>query len=91
MARGVTMADLASLMTPWVDRPVIDRTGLKGLFDVDVEGVEVKPAGPFGPSYRPSDTRASLFNTLQSQLGMRLERVTAPIEVLIVERAEKPQ
>jgi uncharacterized protein (TIGR03435 family) len=91
MARGVTMADLASLITPWVDRPVIDRTGLTGIFDVDVEGVEVRPAGPFGPSLRPSDTKASIFTTIQSQLGMRLEPVTAPIEVLIVERAEKPQ
>ena len=63
MARGITMADLASLITPWVDRPVIDRTGLMGVFDVDVEGVEVKPAGPFGPSYRPSNTKDSIFNT----------------------------
>lgn len=90
MAGGITMADLASLITPWVDRPVIDRTGLVGVFDVDVEGVEVKPPGPFGPSYRPSDTTASIFTTVQSQLGLRLEPVTAPIEVLIVERAEKP-
>lgn len=90
-ARGVTMADFASLITPWVDRPVIDRTGLAGSFDVDVEGVEVKPAGPFGPSYRASETKESIFNTVQSQLGLRLERVTAPIEVLIIERAEKPQ
>jgi uncharacterized protein (TIGR03435 family) len=91
MARGVTMADFATLITPWVDRPVIDRTGLTGLFDVDLEGVEVKPAGPFGPSYRPSNTKDSIFNTVQSQLGMRLEPVTAPVEVLIVERAEKPR
>ena len=90
-AKGITMADFAALITPWVDRPVIDRTGLKGLFDVDVEGVEVKPAGPFGPSYRASETKESIFSTVQSQLGLRLERVTAPIEVLIVERAEKPQ
>ena len=85
------MADFAGLITSWVDRPVIDRTGLTGTFDVDVEGVEVKPAGPFGPSYRPSETKESIFNTVQSQLGLRLERVTAPIEVLIIERVEKPQ
>lgn len=84
------MADLASLITPWVDRPVVDRTGLTGLFDVDVEGVEVKPAGPFGPSYRASDTKESIFSTVQSQLGMRLERVSAPFEVLIIEHAERP-
>jgi uncharacterized protein (TIGR03435 family) len=90
LARGITMADLASLINPWVDRPVIDRTGLKGLFDIDLEGVEVKPPGQFGPSYRPSDTKESIFNTIQAQLGMRLERLTAPIEVLIVEHIERP-
>jgi uncharacterized protein (TIGR03435 family) len=89
-AKGITMPDFASLMTPWVDRPVIDRTGLSGLFDVDVEGVEVKPAGPFGPSYRASDTKASIFSTVQSQLGLRLERVNAPIEVLIIEHVARP-
>jgi uncharacterized protein (TIGR03435 family) len=90
MARGVTMADFAALITPWVDRPVIDRTGLTGLFDVDVEGVEVKPAGPFGPSYRPSGTKESIFNTIQAQLGLRLEPVNAPIEVLIIEHVARP-
>lgn len=90
MARGITMADLASLITPWVDRPVIDRTGLSGVFDVDVEGEEVKPAGPFGPSYRASDTKESIFNTVEAQLGMRLERVNAPIEVLVIEHVERP-
>jgi len=91
MARGITMADLASLITPWVDRPVIDRTGLKGLFDVDVEGVEVKPAGPFGPSYRGSETKESIFTTIQAQLGLRLEAVTAPMEVLVIEHVDRPK
>jgi uncharacterized protein (TIGR03435 family) len=86
MARGIGMADLAALVTPWVDRPVIDRTGLPGQFDVDVEGVEVKPAGPFGPSYRPSDTKRSIFDVMPEQLGLSLEPVIAPIEVLVVER-----
>ena len=86
MARGIGRADLAALVTPWVDRPVIDRTGLTGQFDVDVEGVEVKPAGPFGPSYRPSETRRSIFETMPEQLGLRLEPMTTPIEVLVVER-----
>ena len=86
MARGIGMADLAALLTLWVDRPVVDRTGLTGQFDVDVEGVEVKPAGPFGPSYRPSDTKRSIFDTIPELLGLRLEPMTLPIEVLVVER-----
>lgn len=89
-ARGIGMPDLAALITPWVDQPVVDRTGLGGLFDVDLEGVEVRPAGPFGPSYRPSDTTRSLFEMLPEQLGLQLEPATAAIEVLVVEPIAKP-
>ena len=91
MATGVTMADLASLIAPWVDRPVVDRTNLTGTFDVDVEGVEIRPAGPFGPSYRPSETKTSLFDHIQKQLGLRLERVVAPVEVVVVEQVDRPR
>lgn len=90
MAHAVTMPDLAALIGRWVDRPVIDRSGLTGAFTVDLEGVEVKPPGPFGPSYRPSDTKRSIFDHIQEQLGLKLEPVTAPIEVLVVDRAARP-
>ena len=89
-ASAITMADLASLIAVWVDRPVIDRSGLTGQFDVDLEGVEVKPAGPFGPSYRPSSSPRSIFTMIEEQLGLRLEPVTAPVEVVVVEKAERP-
>ena len=91
MARGVTLKDLAALMSPWVGMPVIDQTGLTGSFDVDVEGAEFKPRGPFGPSYHPSQTKESIFSTVRSQLGLQLQPITTTIEVLVIEHAEKPQ
>jgi uncharacterized protein (TIGR03435 family) len=84
------MADVASLIGRWVDRPVIDRSGLTGVFDLDLEGVEVRPAGPFGPSAHASETKQSIFDHIQQQLGMRLEPVMAMIEVVIVEDVERP-
>jgi len=90
MAHAVTMPDLAALIARWVDRPVIDRSGLTGSFTVNLEGVEVKPPGPFGPSARRSDTTRSIFDHLQEQLGLKLEPVTVPIEVLVVDRVERP-
>ncbi len=89
MARGVTITDLANLIAPWVDKPVIDRTGLSGMFDVDLEGAEFQPRGPFGPSYRPSDTKQSVFQLMPIQLGLKLEPVIATIEVLVVESAQR--
>ena len=90
-ARGITVKDLAALISPWVDKPVIDQTGLIGSFDVDVEGVEFQPRGPFGPSHRPSQTKESIFSTLRSQLGLHLQPITATIEVLVIKHAEKPR
>jgi len=90
VASGLTMASVASLLTTVVDRPVIDRTNLRGGFDLDLEAVEIRPTGPFGPSLRPSDTTESIFQTLVSQLGLRLEPAEESIHVLVVEHVERP-
>lgn len=91
VATGLTMPDLAALVGRSLDRPVIDRTGLRGFFDVQLEGVEFRPEGPFGPSYRPSNTTRSVFEHIGPQLGLKLEPVTAPIEVLVIDHAERPR
>jgi uncharacterized protein (TIGR03435 family) len=88
---AVSMPSLASILSGGVvDRPVIDRTGLKGIYDYVFEAVEIKAAGPFGPSYNPSDTKESIFTTLPKQLGLKLEPVEGTVEVLVVEHAEMP-
>ena len=89
-ANGIAIGDLAGLMTPYLDRLVIDQTGLSGRFDIDLEGVEFQPKGPFGPSYRPSDTKESVFKLIQPQLGLKLEPTTAIVETLFVEQAVRP-
>jgi len=90
IGNAVTMASFASLLSGVVDRPVIDRTGLSGVYDYEVEGVEFKHPGPFGPSYKPSDTKESIFITLPRQLGLKLEPLEGTVEVLVIEHAEMP-
>lgn len=88
-ANGISIADVAGLITPYLDRLVIDDTGLHGRFDIDLEGVEFRPAGPFGPSYRPSETKESVFKLIQSQLGLKLLPTTGAIETVFVEHAAR--
>ena len=88
-ASGISIADVAGLLTPYLDRLVIDDTGLHGRFDIDLEGVEFRPTGPFGPSYRPSETNDSVFKLIQSQLGLKLEPTTGAIETIFVEHAAR--
>lgn len=87
---AVTMPALASYLSRLVKRPVLDRTGLTGNFDLEVEGIEVVQPGPPGPSTRPSDTTRSIVDMLPEQLGLRLQDARGAVEVLVIEHAEKP-
>jgi uncharacterized protein (TIGR03435 family) len=78
------MARLASELSI-VGRQVIDRTGLAGAFDVDLEWT------PDAPGAAPSpDAGPSIFTAIQEQLGLKLEPATAPLEVVVIDSAEQP-
>jgi uncharacterized protein (TIGR03435 family) len=64
-----------------IDRPVVDRTGIKGVFDITLKGAATAMLQPEGPS---------LFTLVQEQLGLKLVSAKAPIEVLVVDHAENP-
>ena len=82
IAGGVTLAEFASTISPRVDRPVIDRTGLNGFYDVDLTWAPTTIA--------PDDTRPSIFTAVQEQLGLKLEASKGPIEVLVIDSVERP-
>ena len=69
----------------WADRVVVDRTGLAGKFDWDLqwspEGLATAAAPAAG---------LSLFTALREQLGLKLEPTREPVDVLVIERAERP-
>lgn len=73
------------MLTRRMDRPAIDMTGISGLYDftIDLSGLGFN-GNP------PSDTSApSVFTTVQDNLGLRLEAQKAPIDVLVIDHAEK--
>jgi uncharacterized protein (TIGR03435 family) len=90
------MGRLAETLSLWTDRTVIDRTGLEGNFDVDLQwmfdrSVSGAP-GDFsrgGPPPAPSDL-PSLFTAIEEQLGLKLASQRGAVEMLLIERAEKP-
>jgi uncharacterized protein (TIGR03435 family) len=77
-----------------MDRPVIDRTGLKGGFDFNLAFTrELPPGMREGALINGAQVDTSgptIFEALQKQLGLRLDRLKGPAEVIVVERAEKP-
>jgi uncharacterized protein (TIGR03435 family) len=90
IADAITMPALAGALSGTLDRVVIDRTGLPGSYELELEAVEIKAPGPLGPSARPSDTKQSIFAAMPEQLGLNLEATTGAVEVLVIERAELP-
>ncbi len=97
-ARGSTMPVLASALSTFAGRIVVDRTGLAGAYDVDLNWTPDQIPRPAGGGDQPVQVNGatvdpngpSLFTALQEQLGLKLESTKGPVDVLVVERAEKP-
>lgn len=93
-AKTFTMPAIASLLSRHLDRPVIDRTGLSGRFDIELEAAEIKAAADYKPG--PSDLALppaagpSIFVAVREQLGLKLEPVDAPLAVIVIDQAERP-
>jgi uncharacterized protein (TIGR03435 family) len=78
-----TIALFAQVLAPVVDRPVIDRTGLTGAYDLVVEYSPDELAGD-------SPKGASIFTALQEQLGLKLVPGRGQLDVTVIDHAEPP-
>lgn len=92
MVRGQTMGALANALTMLLGRVVSDRTGLTGGFDADAR---FNPDGlpgmaPSSPDDRAKNDAPPLNIALQEQLGLKLESTRGPVDVLVIERVERP-
>jgi uncharacterized protein (TIGR03435 family) len=79
-----SMAEIAGLMRFVVDRPVVDQTGLAGRFDFVLKWT------PDGAETSDPNAPPELFTAIQEQLGLKLEPVKAPVDVLVIDHVERP-
>jgi uncharacterized protein (TIGR03435 family) len=61
-----------------LDHPVVDMTGLKGRYDFALQWAQ-----------RDTDNGPSLFTAVQEQLGLRLVAQKGPVDILVIDHAEK--
>jgi uncharacterized protein (TIGR03435 family) len=84
---GALMTHLVSMIQGAVREPIVDRTGLTGRYDLDLEfnpEVGSLRAGAFdGPG-------SSIFTAVQEQLGLRLDLQRAQMDVLVIDHVEMP-
>ena len=97
---GGPLSQLTMVLTNMTNRFVVDRTGLTGNFDVDLQwtpqGMRIgrppgdNPPGPAFPAPPPDANGATLETAIQEQLGLKLDPQRGPVPVLVIERAEQP-
>ena len=94
-AGGVPVAQLATNLSQRVNRVVLDRTGLTGLYEFELEFTPDQlpqgPPPPGAPPLPPIDPNGpSIFTALQEQLGLKLDAQRGPVEVLVIDHVEQP-
>jgi len=94
-ARGSQIPLLATLLTPSVGRTVIDKTGLTSYYDYTLKwtpdsGSRGLLAPPDAPPPPPDPDAPDLFTAVQEQLGLKLESARGPVEIVVIDKVEKP-
>jgi len=72
-----TLTNLVRNLAPFAGRLIVDKTGLPGGFDAEL-------------SWNDSEQGPSLFTAIQEQLGLKLDAQRGPVEVLVIDSAERP-
>ena len=81
---GMPVSSLAQMLISAVGAPVIDRTGLEGKYTFKLA------FAPLQGTPRDDEPLPTIFTVLQEQLGLKLEAIKGPVEVVVIDRAERP-
>jgi uncharacterized protein (TIGR03435 family) len=104
IGQGVSMSDLAEMLSGLLDRTVHDRTGLQGIYDLKLrwtpesdkprdhpsEDVGQRPRTEERELPRSDPNGPSLFTALQEQLGLKLESRKERVDILRIAHIERP-
>ena len=91
------MAQLTNVLARFVNRTVVDKTGLTGNYDLDLQWTpdqmpqgrgDPPPGAPALPAIDPNGP--SIFTAVQEQLGLKLDSTRGSVDVLVIDRAEHP-
>ncbi len=91
IGQNVPLTRIVMVLAGPTGRIVLDRTGIEGNFDFQLEWVPDAAHMPMINGARPEGGTEgpSIFTATQEQLGLRLEATKGPVEILVIERAEK--
>jgi uncharacterized protein (TIGR03435 family) len=95
---SVTIAQVVETVQNWTDRPLFDKTGLTGFYDIQTEGwapMRVRLPTPdavqqSGDATVNNPERLTLFNVF-GKLGLQMESQRAVVEMFVIDRVERPR
>jgi uncharacterized protein (TIGR03435 family) len=90
IVRGYSLARFSQSLIGQVQRMVVDKTGLPGPWNLEVLYTPDQPVALNGAIVPPNPDAPSLFTALQEQLGLKLEASRGSVDVLVVDRLERP-
>jgi uncharacterized protein (TIGR03435 family) len=88
--------NLAPTLSGELNMPVIDKTALTGLYDIELKWTPDPNRPDFGDVHNPADlpasdpTRPEIFTAIKEQLGLELKAEKGPVDVIVIEHAERP-
>ena len=90
----IAMPELVRMLSLMLGRTVVDRTGLTGMFDVQMDFLpdDATPSLPPPPPDAASSDAMSapIFSAIQQQLGLRLDAARGPVDVIVIDDVERP-
>ena len=92
---AISLSDLMKFVENWSERPLVDKTGIQGLFNIQTSGwVSAQPGAPPPAGAKAEDGTdladvPTLF-TVFERLGLKLESQKSPVEIFVIEHVEKP-
>lgn len=87
--RGMPFGQIVPFLSSYLGRVVVDRTGLTERYDIDLKWTPEQPAA-LGTAPVANPDAVSIFTALQEQLGLKLEATRDTVDVLVIDRLERP-
>ena len=93
--RNAPLSQVAALLQNSMDKPVVDQSGLSERYDFTLTftpdaAQATRLGGPPPPAADNPDAAPDLFAAFQQQLGLKLEPTRAPVDVMVIDKVEKP-
>ncbi len=92
-ARAADMSDLVGYVENWTDRPLLDKTGIKGLYHIETSGWQPMQVAPFAAGAKRDGVDIADIPTIFTvfeKLGLKMESTKDKVDVYVIDHIEKP-